>query len=117
MLINSAINHMAEVACYNDMAKRIYGTSCWIMGIKVSFIIGGIVEEDFEALKEGYSINTKLILSQQDHELFHYNKGNGIQVESAKGDRLWCIIRDLEMIVNAENTLVMFTLVRETDPE
>lgn len=87
------------------------------MGIKVSFVIGGIGEEDFQSLREGYSINTKLILSPQDHELFHYNKGNRIQVESSKGDRLWCTIRDLEVITNSENSIVMFTLIRESDDE
>lgn len=87
------------------------------MGIKVSFIIGGITEYDFQALKEGYSINTKLILTPQDHELFHYNKGNSIQVESSRGDRLWCMIKDLEMITNNDNAIVMFNLIRETDPE
>jgi hypothetical protein len=87
------------------------------MGIKVSFIIGGLAEEDFQALKEGYSIITKLILSEQDHELFHYNKGNSIQAESPKGDRIWCSIIDLEMIRNQNNVIAIFTLVKETDPE
>jgi hypothetical protein len=87
------------------------------MGIKVSFIIGSIAEEDFQALKEGYSIITKLILTPQDHELFHYNKGNSIQAESAKGDRIWCRIAELEMITNKDNALVIFTLIKETDPE
>jgi hypothetical protein len=87
------------------------------MSIKVSFVIGGIAEEDFQSLKEGYSIVTKLILTPQDHELFHYNKGNSIQAESSRGDRIWCRITDLEIIINQDNAIVIFTLLKESDPE
>ena len=87
------------------------------MGIKVSFIIGGISEHDFQSLREGYAIIAKMILSPEDHALFHYNKGNSIQAESSSGDRIWCRIVDLELILNNESTIVIFTLARETDPE
>lgn len=80
------------------------------MGIKISFIIGQLSDQEFEQLKEGYSIVSKMILPPDDYKLFHYKESQLIQVETNHGDRLWCTIQHLEILETEERVILIFTL-------
>ena len=80
------------------------------MGIKVSFIIGEISADEFEQLKSGYAIVSKMILPPDDFKLFHYKEGELIQVETDHGNRLWCTIDHLEIIESEERVILIFTI-------
>jgi hypothetical protein len=82
------------------------------MDIKITFVIGELEEQEIESLKEGYSIITKMILTPEDHSLFHYKTGQEIQVETDHGNRLWCSISDLEILKDDEKVILIFTLVK-----
>ena len=80
--------------------------------IRITFIISAITEEDLNLLQKGYSIVSKMILSPDDHRLFHYKIGDEIQVETQHGLRLWCNIEDLEKVEDHERVILIFTLVK-----
>jgi hypothetical protein len=77
--------------------------------IKVTFVIG-LREEEVEALKNDEVVVSKLILLPGDQEIFRYNEGDRIQVESPNGNREWCRIYQLESIAQKNQTILIFTL-------
>lgn len=79
------------------------------MTIKINFVVG-LSEGDFELLESGYNVVSKMILSKDDFDLFHYVEGERIQVETEDGNRLWCKILNLETIGEEERILLIFTL-------
>jgi hypothetical protein len=78
--------------------------------VPVRFIVGELSEEDVEALKHSQAIISKIILSYEDFRLFNYREGDTIQVETEHGNRLWCRIKNLEIINNEEAVIIIFTL-------
>jgi hypothetical protein len=80
------------------------------MSIKITFIIGQLSIDEFEQLKNGYSIISKMILSPDDFRLFHYKQADKIQVETKDGLRLWCSVDHLEILKNEERVILIFTL-------
>lgn len=82
------------------------------MSVKVNFIIGQLSEEDADALKKGYSIISKMILTPDDYSLFHYKEGEFIQVETDHGLRLWCTITNLEVVKDDKRVIMIFTLAK-----
>lgn len=84
-----------------------------MMEYKINFIIGDIPDEEMEALKEGHTIITKMILAPDDFKVFHYSKGGRIQVETGHGNRLWCTIDDLEVVESNDRVILIFTLTWE----
>ncbi len=85
------------------------------MNVPVNFVIGQISESDFELLHSDYEVTSKMILSRDDFDLFHYAVGDRIQVETDNGNRLWCEILELETLNEEENgrVLLIFTLKKE----
>jgi hypothetical protein len=83
------------------------------VNIKISFIIGQVSEGDFESLAEGEKVTSKMILTEEDFALFHYKEGDEIQVETDHGNRQWCIILHLEILLENEKVLLIFTLQRK----
>lgn len=81
-----------------------------LMSIKITFIIGQLSIDEFEQLKNGYSIISKMILSPDDFKLFHYKQGDKIQVETKDGLRLWCKIDHLEVLKSEERVILIFKL-------
>jgi uncharacterized protein YqfB (UPF0267 family) len=79
------------------------------MDIKITFVIG-VSEPEIEMLRDGHSISTKMILTHEDHSLFHYKTGETIQVETENGYRLWCTIKDLEALHPVDKVILIFTL-------
>lgn len=80
--------------------------------IPVRFVVSKLSDADVEALKEDRAIISKMILSPEDFELFHYREGDAIEVESRHGDRLWCIIFNLEVVTDKDRVILIFTLIR-----
>ena len=78
--------------------------------VKINFILGQVSEEEVERLKEDLPIISKMILSPDDYKMFHYKIGEFIQVETQNGNRLWCTIKDLEILVSEERKILLFTL-------
>jgi hypothetical protein len=105
-----AYHFSAFTVMYREMSLKKGSSS---MEYKINFIISGIPEEEMEALKEGLTIITKMILTPDDFELFHYNKGGRIQVETGHGNRLWCIIDELEVVESNDRVILIFTLTHE----
>jgi hypothetical protein len=84
-----------------------------LMSIKISFIIGALSDNDILALEEGYTVISKMILSPNDYNLFHYSVGQNIEVESMDGKRLLCEIVDLEVITDDMQTILIFSLLKQ----
>jgi hypothetical protein len=82
------------------------------MDVKVKFVLGAINEEEVQSLEEGYAIISKMILMQDDYNIFHYKLGDSIQVETDHGYRLWCSITQLEVIQDKERVIIIFTLIK-----
>lgn len=80
--------------------------------IRITFIISAITEEDLNLLQKGYSVVSKMILSPDDHKLFHYKVGDQIQIETQHGLRLWCNIEALEKVEDQERVILIFTLTK-----
>ena len=78
--------------------------------IKVTFVIGQLVEEDLVALKHNETIVSKMILTPDDYQLFRYKEKDLIQVETPNGDRVWCEITHLEILESDERMILIFTL-------
>jgi len=74
------------------------------------FIINELTEEEIEALKNDDAIISKMILTPDDYQFFHYRKGDSIEVQTAHGYRLWCCIEDLEIVASHERIILIFTL-------
>ena len=80
------------------------------MAIRINFVIGQISEGDFEMLESGYNVISKLIITKDDFDVFHYSEGDRIQVETENGNRLWCKILNLETLGEPDGVLLIFTL-------
>lgn len=80
------------------------------MTVRINFVIGQISDGDFEMLESGYNVISKMILTRDDFDLFHYSEGDRIQVETENGNRLWCRILNLETIGEEDRILLIFTL-------
>lgn len=76
------------------------------------FIIGKLNEEEFELLKRGESVISKLLLLPDDFSLFHYTLDDEIEAETPEGNRIWTTIRSLEIVENESSVIVILTLVR-----
>lgn len=74
------------------------------------FVIGKITFEEFDALKKGEPIITKMLLSHEDHKVFYYKENDEIEVETQDGDRLWANITNLEIIEDEHRVIMIFTL-------
>lgn len=79
------------------------------MTFAVSFIVR-VTEQEFGHLNEGYQIISKVILGPGDGQLFRYECGDCIQVETQHGNRLWCRINQLEKVVGDEQVVLILTL-------
>lgn len=79
------------------------------MTFSVNFIVR-VTEQEFGHLNEGYQIISKVILGPDDEQLFRYECGDYIQVETQHGNRLWCRINQLEKVVGDEQVVLIFAL-------
>ena len=81
--------------------------------IHVRFIINELTEQEVESLKNDEMIITKMILTPDDYQLFHYRAGDSIEVQTEHGNRLWCKIEHLESVSDDSRVILIFTLVRD----
>jgi hypothetical protein len=78
--------------------------------LHVRFIINELTELEIKALKNDEVVVSKMILVPDDYKLFHYRKGDSIEVQTAEGYRLWCFIEELEVVADQERIILIFTL-------
>ena len=78
---------------------------------KMRFIIGKLTDAEFELLKSGHPVVSKMLLIPDDYRLFHYQEGDDIEAESQDGNRIWTTIRNMEIVEDAERVIIIFTLV------
>jgi len=78
--------------------------------VHVRFILGELSDEDFDALKDGQTIISKMILPPEDFKLFRYKPGDAIEAETRHGFRVWCTITYLEILRHEERVITILTL-------
>jgi hypothetical protein len=79
--------------------------------VHVRFIIGQLSEDEVVALKEGHTIVSKMILPPDDFKLFRYHEGDAIEAETQHGNRVWCTIKQMEILTAEDRVIIIFTLV------
>jgi hypothetical protein len=52
-----------------------------------------------------------MLLMPEDYQVFHYAEGDEIEAETQDGNRIWTIIRNIEIVRDPEQVIVIFTLV------
>ena len=78
--------------------------------IPVRFVIGELSDMEIDDLRHMQVITSKLLLNAADFELFKYQPGDRIEVESHDGYRQWCEILDLEVIRSEADVILIFSL-------
>ena len=81
---------------------------------KMRFIVG-ITEAELFALTNGEQVISKMLLIPDDYRLFHYCEGDNIEAETPEGNRMWTVIRDMEVIEDELRTIVILTLVKQSE--
>ena len=76
----------------------------------VRFIINELTDHEIDTLKNDEVVISKMILTPDDYQLFHYRKGDSIEVQTAHGFRLWCFIEELEVVADHERIILIFML-------
>jgi hypothetical protein len=80
--------------------------------VNVRFILGEISEEEVEALNDGQTVISKMILPPDDFKLFHYKHGDAIEAETKHGNRIWCTIKHMEILKHEERVITIISLVQ-----
>ena len=78
--------------------------------MKIRFVVGTLTADEFNSLKLGHSIISKMLLVPDDYKLFHYKEGDEIEAETQDGDRIWTTIRNLEVVQDETRAVVILTL-------
>src|SRR5687768_10278694 len=85
---------------------------------KMRFIVGKLADEELLILKRGESIISKMLLIPEDYALFHYKEGDEIEVETQDGNRIWTTIRNIEIVEDEQQIIVILTLIQQpSQPE
>lgn len=77
---------------------------------RMRFIIGKLTDEELQALRRGETIISKMILTEEDYKVFHYEEGNEIEVETLDGNRIWTTITNMEVVEDGERIIIIFSL-------
>jgi hypothetical protein len=80
---------------------------------KMRFIVGKLTDEELQILKQGEAIISKMLLIPEDYKVFHYKEGDGIEAETQDGNRMWTVIRNIEIVENEERVIVILTLIHQ----
>lgn len=78
---------------------------------RMRFIIGKITDEEFQTLKNGSPVVSKMLLIPDDYKVFHYREGDSIEAETQDGNRILTIIKNMEVLEDEERVIMIFTLV------
>lgn len=77
---------------------------------RMRFIIGKLTDEELQALRQGETIISKMLLTAEDYKVFHYAEGNEIEAETLDGNRIWTTITNMEVIEDGERIIIIFSL-------
>ena len=83
--------------------------------IKMRFVVGKLSSDELEVLKRGEAVISKLLLVPDDYKIFHYKVGDAIEAETYEGNRIWTIIRSMEVIEGEMQVIVILTLVNRSE--
>ena len=83
---------------------------------RMRFIVS-ITDAELLALTNGELIISKMLLIPDDYKVFHYAQGDHIEAETPEGNRIWTVIRDLEIIEDDLRPIVILTLDKQTSQE
>lgn len=72
--------------------------------------IGSIREDELHALKSGAEVISKMLLTPDDFQAFHYAEGDAIEAETPDGNRIWTTIRRIEVIDDSYRKIVILSL-------
>ena len=78
---------------------------------RMRFIIGKLSDEELLTLKRGEPLISKMLLTPQDYQVFHYREGDEIEAETQDGNRIWTVIRQMEVLEDEERIIIIFTLL------
>ena len=78
--------------------------------IKMRFIVGKLTDEEWQTLNRGELIISKMLLTPDDYEVFHYKEGDEIEAETQDGNRIWTIIRNIEIVEDEQRVIIILTL-------
>lgn len=78
---------------------------------RMRFIVGKLSEDELQALQRGHVVISKMLLIPEDFRLFHYKEGDEIEAETQDGNRIWTVIRNMEVVEDDERIIVILTLV------
>ena len=81
---------------------------------RMRFVVG-ISEPDLLTLKNGEQVVSKMLLTPDDFQVFHYSEGDEIEAETPDGNRIWTRIRFMEIIEDDHRTIIILTLVHQPD--
>lgn len=81
---------------------------------RLRFIIGKLTDEELEILKRGEPIISKMLLIPEDYSVFHYKEGDEIEAETQDGNRIWTTIRNMEIVEDQQQVIVILTLIHQT---
>lgn len=79
---------------------------------RMRFIIGKLTDDELLALKQGEPVISKMLLIPDDYAVFHYKEGDEIEAETQDGNRIWTIIRNMEIIEDDQRVIVILTLIK-----
>jgi hypothetical protein len=82
---------------------------------RMRFIIGKLSDEELLILKQGGPVICKMLLSPQDYQVFHYKEGDEIEAETQDGNRIWAIIRQMEVVEDEQRVIIIFTLIQRPE--
>lgn len=78
---------------------------------RMRFIVGQISDDELQALQKGLAVISKLLLVDEDYKFFRYKVGDEIEAETHDGNRIWTIIRSMEVVEDGEQVVVILTLI------
>ena len=80
---------------------------------RMRFIVGKLTDEELQALRDGETIISKMLLIPEDYKVFHYREGDDIEAETREGNRIWTTIRNMEIVEDDVRVIIILTLVQK----
>lgn len=77
---------------------------------KMRFVLGKLSDEELQSLQQGESVISKMLLTPDDYQAFHYREGDEIEAETHDGNRVWTTIKNIESLEDKERVIVILTL-------
>lgn len=80
---------------------------------RMRFIVGRLTDEELQALHQGQTVISKMLLVPDDYKVFHYKEGDDIEAETQDGNRVWTTITNMEIVEDSQRVIVILTLINK----